>query len=57
MRIDKGKKRNAYADKMGSVIPIDFNEESRIESLDKPFKWHLSNAIGLNFLTFRHDDL
>ena len=31
LRIDRGKKRNAYADNMGSVIPVDFGGENRIE--------------------------
>ena len=31
LRIDRAKGRNAYADNVGSVIPVDFSEESRVE--------------------------
>ena len=32
LRIDRGKGKNAYADYVGSEIPVNFSEESRIES-------------------------
>ena len=31
LRIDRGKKRGTNTDNMGSVIPVDFSEESQIE--------------------------
>ena len=31
LRVDKARKRDAYADNMVSVIPVDFSEDSRIE--------------------------
>ena len=51
LRIDRAKVRNAYADNEGSVIPVDFSEESRVElQAECPFRWHVPNAIKVNFV-------
>ena len=54
LRVVWGNRRNAYADNMGSVFPENFSEESRIEIWAKPLRWHVPNAIRINFVAFRH---
>ena len=46
LTIDKVKCRNAYADNVGCVTPVDFSEENQIEVEAKPFKWHHSCNWG-----------
>ena len=54
LRIDSSKRRNAYADNIGNVIPVEFSEEKRIQISAEPFKWHVPYAIWLIFVAFRH---
>ena len=54
LRIDGAKGRNANPDNVGSVIPVDFGEESRVGNSAEPFRWHVPNAIRVKFVALRH---
>ena len=54
LRIDRARGRKAYAGNEGSLIAVEISEGSRVEIQAKPFKWHVPNAIRVNFVAFRH---
>ena len=56
-RVDRVYRRDADTDNVGGIIPKEFGEEYRIEVQTVLFRRNMPNAIGLNFVAFRHSYL
>jgi len=53
VRVNRRFRRDADTDNMSSIIPVNFGKKCRIEVQAIPFRWHVPNAIGVNFMAFR----
>ena len=54
VRIDRGFRRVAETDNMGSINPVNFCEKCRVKIYAELLRWHVPHASGLNFGTLRH---